>query len=111
MPDRGPAKGSAGGLTFAVKSVEVTLPRGYKKKLQAVVLVGCASDHPNCILAKSKDLIGMEVETVNAEYLRPERGMVQQILDAFRQKSPNQKVILSLVSRSSQTGAIAVPFD
>jgi len=68
-PDRGPPIGEAGGLSFEVRWVEVQFgpvngPH-YQKSRQVVVLVGCDDGHPNCALAKSKNLLGMEVGSVD----------------------------------------------
>ena len=57
-PDRGPPMGDAGGLSFAMQSVEVEMgpangPK-YKKNLQVVVLTGCVDGQAHCALAKSR---------------------------------------------------------
>jgi hypothetical protein len=100
-PDRGPPMASTAGLDFAVQSVEVKYPPGYTKMQQVVVLTGCTDGHPNCGLARSKNLIGMEVNTVDDQYLLPENGMVQQIVDAFENKKGDRTVTLELYSRAS----------
>ena len=100
-PDSGPPMATVAGLDFAVQSVEVRYPPGYTKTQQVVVLTGCTDGHPNCELARSKNLIGMEVNEVDDQYLRPEIGMVQQIVDAFENKSGAKTVTLKLYSRSS----------
>ena len=109
-PDRGPLMASAGGLDFAIRSVVVKFPPGYTKTLQVAVLVGCTDGHPNCRLARSKNLIGMEVLTVDGEYLRPENGMVRQIVDAFEHKAAAGTVMLELFSRGSGNQSIKVSF-
>jgi hypothetical protein len=109
-PDRGPPMASAGGLDFAIQSVEVTFPPGYTKTLPVVMLVGCTDGHPNCKLARSKNLIGMEVLTVDDQYLHPEIGMVQQIVDAFEGKSAAKTVTLELYLRGSNGDSIKVFF-
>lgn len=109
-PDRGPPMASTAGLDFAVQSVEVKFPPGYTKTLQVAVLTGCTDGHPNCKLARSRNLIGMEVLTVDDEYLRPENGMVQQIVDAFERKSDAKTVTLELYSRASNNESIKVSF-
>ncbi len=110
VPDRGPPMASVAGLDFAIQSVEVKFPPGYKKRLQVAMLVGCTDGHPNCALAKSRNLIGMEVLEVDGEYLRPENGRVQHIVDAFTRKSAAETVTLELVSRESNKDAIQVTF-
>ncbi len=113
-PDRGPPMGDAGGLSFAVQSVEVQFgpvngPH-YQKTLQVVVLVGCVDGQPNCALARSKNLIGMEVDSVDGESLRPERGMVRQIMDAFASKTAGPTITLELYSRAANSEAVKVGF-
>lgn len=108
-PDRGPPTGNAGGLDFAVQSVEVEM-HGYSKMLQVVVLDGCTDGQPNCALARSRNLIGMEVLTVNGRGLQPQNGMVQQIIDAFGNKTAAPTVTLELVSRESKGEPIKVSF-
>ena len=109
-PDRGPPMATAGGLDFAIQSVEVKFPPGYTKTLPVVVLTGCTDGHRNCELARSKNLIGMEVLMVDGEDLRPENGRVQQIVDAFERKSAAKTVILELYSRGSGSESIKVSF-
>jgi hypothetical protein len=113
-PDRGPLTGSAGSLNFAIQPVQVEMgpengPHYYKTQ-QVAVLVGCTDGQPNCILAKSKNLIGMEVATVDGQELRPENGMVRQILDAFANKSAAQTVTIELFSRLPNSKSIKVSF-
>jgi hypothetical protein len=109
-PDRGPPMATVGGLDFAIQSVEVTFPAGYTKTLQVAVLVGCTDGHRNCRLARFRNLIGMEVLTVDGEDLRPENGMVQQIVDAFERKPAARSVTLELFSRGSGNESIKVSF-
>ena len=109
-PDRGPLMASAGGLDFAIRSVVVKFPPGYTKTLQVAVLVGCTDGHRNCKLARSRNLIGMEVLTVDGEYLRPENGRVQQIVDAFASKSAGRSITLELFSRGSGNQSMKVSF-
>ncbi len=97
-PDAGPPIGSAAGLDFAIQSVSVKMPPGYTKSWPVVVLTGCTEGKPNCTLARSRNLIGAEVEDVNGENLEPSKGRVQQILDAF---AHNSAVVLTLYSRES----------
>lgn len=110
IPDRGPPMATAGGLDFAVQSVEVKFPPGYTKRLQVAMLVGCTDGHPNCRLARSKNLVGMEVLTVDGEYLRHENGMMRQIVDAFERKAAARTVTLELLSRGSGNESIKVSF-
>ena len=109
-PDRGPSMATAGGLDFAVQSVDVEFPTGYSKTAQVTVLVGCTEGHRNCRLARFRNLIGMEVLSVNGEGLRPENGMVQQIVDAFESKSAGRSVTLELFSRGSGNESMKVSF-
>jgi hypothetical protein len=113
-PDRGPPMGSAGGLDFAIQSIKVEMgpvngPH-YSKTAQIAVLVGCTDGQPNCELAKSRHLIGMEVLTVDGQNLRREKGMVQQIIDAFANQATARTVTLELSSRGSQDEPIKVSF-
>ena len=77
-PDRGPPAGDAGGLSFTVQPVQVEFgpangPHYYKTE-QVVVLTGCADPTPNCKLAKTKNLVGMEVSAVDGMGLRAGKG-------------------------------------
>jgi hypothetical protein len=83
-PDAGPFTLSVAGLDFAIQDVKVKYPPGYTKTFQVAVLTGCTEGHANCTLAKAKNLIGMEVESVNGESLRPEAGRLHQIAQAFK---------------------------
>ncbi len=113
-PDRGPPLGSAGGLDFEVQSVEVEMgpvngPH-YQKSEQVVVLVGCDDGQPNCALARARNLIGMEVDAVDGADLRPEKGMVQQIIDAFAPNAAAPTITLELYSRASNSDPVKVDF-
>jgi hypothetical protein len=109
-PDPGPSSGNAGGLDFSIQSVTVemgpVLGPHYSKTGQIVVLDGCTDGQPNCSLARSKDLIGMEVETVDGQYLRPQNGLVRQILDAFANRTAGATIVLELWRRPSGGGTI-----
>jgi hypothetical protein len=109
-PDRGPPMATTAGLEFAIQSAEVRFPPGYIKTFPVAVLIGCTDGHPNCKLAKSRNLIGMEVLTVDGEYLRPENGMVRQIVDAFDRKSATKTVTLELHPRESEGVSIKISF-
>jgi hypothetical protein len=113
-PDRGPPIGEAGGLSFEVRWVEFQMgpvngPH-YQKRGQVVVLVGCANGQANCALARSKNLIGLEVGSVDGKTLRPERGMVRQIIDAFADKAAAPTIALELYSRAADSEPITVAF-
>ncbi len=113
-PDRGPSMGEAGGLNFEVRWVEFEMgpvngPH-YQKRGQVVVLAGCEDGRPNCALAKSKNLIGMEVGSVDGASLRPERGMVRQIIAAFADKAAPPTISLELYSRAANSEPIEVAF-
>jgi hypothetical protein len=60
--------------------------------------------------AKSRHLIGMEVLTVDGQNLRREKGMVQQIIDAFAREGATRMVTLELFSRGSQNEPIKISF-
>ena len=113
-PDRGPPLGEAGGLSFEVRWVEYQMgPAGgphYQKRGQVVVLVGCDEGQANCALARSKALIGMEIASVDGARLRPERGMVRQIMDAFANKAAAPTITLELYSRADDIQTIEVAF-
>jgi hypothetical protein len=113
-PDRGPPIGEVGGLSFEVRWIKVEFgPRDgphYQKTLQVVALVGCVDGRPNCALAKSKNLIGMEVGSVDGANLRPEYGMVRQIMDAFADKAAPATVALEFYARAADSEAITVAF-
>ncbi len=113
-PDRGPPTGEAGGLSFAVQSVAVEMgpangPK-YKKSQQVVVLTGCVEAQPNCTLAKSKNLIGMEVGSVDGKSLSPAVGMVRQIIDAFADKTAPATITLELYAAGADSPAVKVDF-
>jgi len=113
-PDHGPPMGSAGGLDFAVQSFQVEMGPAngphYYKTYPAAVLTGCTDGQPNCALAKSKKLIGLEVAAVDGRELRPEIGMVRQIMDAFANKAAAPTVTLELFSRGSNSRPVKVSF-
>lgn len=108
-PDRGPPTGSAAGLDFAIEPVTVEM-HGYTKTWPAVFLVGCEEGRDNCRLARSRSLIGMEVILVDGQGLRPEYGMVRQILDAFADKAAGRRVKLELVSRAPDAKPVEASF-
>jgi hypothetical protein len=110
-PDHGPAAASAAGLDFAIQSVSVKFPPGYSKEAQVVVLTDCTDGRPNCKLARSRHLIGMEVVSVDGRDLRPEIGMVQQIINAFATRSGGRTVTLELYSRASGGPSVKVAFE
>jgi hypothetical protein len=100
-PDRGPPIGDAGGLSFAVQSVQVEFGPAngphYQKTEQVVVLTGCADGTPNCALAKKRNLLGMEVSEVDGAELMPEKGMVREILAAFADSKAPATIALTLL--------------
>lgn len=112
-PDKGPPIGSAGGLDFQVESALYMMGppgRQYSKQEQIVVLTGCTEGRRNCSLAKRKNLIGMQVESVDGAYLRPENGMIQQIIDAFARKGAGPAVTLEFSARDGGQTAQSVAF-
>jgi len=113
-PDRGPPMGDAGGLTFMVQSVEVEMGPAngphYSKTEQVVVLTGCAEETPNCKLAKTKNLVGMEVVAVDGMGLMPEKGMVRQILDAFADAKTPATIALTLYGRAADAQPVEIKF-
>lgn len=113
-PDRGPPEGEAGGLSFMIRSVAFQMgpangPR-YTKTRQAAVLAGCADGTPNCALAKSKTLIGMEVSAVDGMRLRPQKGMVRQILDAFADAKAPATITLTFYGPAANARPVEVAF-
>ncbi len=113
-PDRGPPSGDAGGLSFMVQSVQVEFgpangPHYYKTE-QVVVLTDCAGGTPNCALAKKKNLVGMEVSDVDGAGLRPEIGMVRQILAAFADPKAPATIALTLYARAADSQPVEVKF-
>jgi len=113
-PDRGPPMGDAGGLSFAVQSVQVEMgpangPHYYKTE-QVVVLTDCAAGTSNCALAKTKNLVGMEVTDVDGAELRPEKGMVAQILAAFADAKAPATVALTFYGRAADSKSVEVTF-
>jgi hypothetical protein len=108
--DVGPRAGSAGGLNFAIHSVGVMMPRGFERHFDVVVLVGCIEGKPNCVLAQSRNLIGMEVNSVDNQELQPRLGQVQQVIDAFTRKADATTITLELYSRETNQQPIRVIF-
>ena len=109
-PDQGPASASAAGLDFALQSRQVRMPPGYYKTYPVVVLTGCTEGTANCKLAHAKNLIGMEVSTVDGSFLQPQIGRVQQIVNAFTSKSGPKTVTLELYSRDTSDKPFTVSF-
>ena len=113
-PDRGPPMGDAGGLSFMVQSVQVEFGPAngphYNKTEQVVALTGCAEGTPNCALAKTKNLIGMEVSAVDGAELMPEKGMVAQILAAFADLKAPATIALTLYGRAADSKPVEVKF-
>jgi hypothetical protein len=113
-PDRGPPLGDAGGLTFMVQSVQVEFGPAngphYSKTEQVVALTGCAEGTPNCALAKTKNLVGMEVSAVDGVELMPEKGMVAQILAAFADAKAPATIALTLYARAADSQPVEVKF-
>ena len=116
-PDRGPSSAVAGGLNFAVQSVEVRMrpdspAHSFYRTLQVIVLVGCVDGHSNCRQARAKNLIGMEVSAVDGHDLQPRYGRIQQIVDAFENAGTTKPVTLDLFSRAAASGmSIVVSFE
>ncbi len=113
-PDRGPPSGDAGGLSFMVQSVQVEFgpangPHYYKTE-QIVVLTGCAQGTPNCALAKTKNLVGMEVTDVDGAELMTEKGMVAQILAAFADSKAPATIALTFYARAADAQPVEVAF-
>jgi hypothetical protein len=113
-PDRGPPIGDAGGLTFAVQSVQVEFGPAngphYSKTEQVVVLTDCAEGASNCKLAKTKNLVGMEVSAVDGAELMPAKGMVAQILAAFADAKAPATIALTLYGRAADSQPVEVKF-
>jgi hypothetical protein len=113
-PDRGPPMGEAGGLSFMVQSVQVEMGPAngphYSKTEQVVVLTGCAEGTPNCALARAKNLVGMEVSDVDGRGLRPEIGMVKEILDAFADPKAPATIALTFYARAADSQSVDVSF-
>jgi len=84
IPDAGPTTLAVAGLDFTIQPVTVRYPPGYSKTFQTAVLTGCAEHHPNCRLAQAKNLIGMEVDSLNGEALNPRPGRLAMIREAFQ---------------------------
>jgi hypothetical protein len=82
----------------------------YFKTEQVVVLTGCADRTPNCVLAKKKNLVGMEVSADDGAALAPEKGMVTQILDAFANSKAPATIALTLYARAADSQPVEVKF-
>lgn len=109
-PDQGPPSASVAGLDFAMQTGQVRMPPGYYKTFPIVVLVGCTEGTANCKLAHAKNLIGMEVDTADGAYLRPEIGRIKQIVDAFNSKSGAKTVTLEFSPRDTNGQSVKVSF-
>lgn len=109
-PDRGPPAATVAGLVLTVQDYTVKYPPGYTKTFQGVFLTGCTDGHANCKLAKAKNLIGMQVYSVDEEGLQPEYGMIRQVIEAFAHKKGAQKVTLELFARNSGRDTVKVAF-
>jgi hypothetical protein len=113
-PDRGPPIGDVGGLTFMIQAIQVEMgpangPR-YSKTEQVAVLTDCAKGAPNCALARAKNLVGMEVSAVDGAELRPEIGMVRQILDAFADPKAPATIVLTFYASAADSQPVEVTF-
>jgi hypothetical protein len=82
----------------------------YSKTEQVVVLTDCAAGTPNCALAKTKNLVGMEVSAVDGAELRPEKGMVAQILAAFADPKAPATIALTLYAHAADAQPVEVKF-
>ncbi len=96
----GPPIGDAGGLMF---ELDLDGPL-------AVTLGGCVDGQPNCALARSRNLLGMEVVAVDGVELRPEGGFVRQIMRAFADEAAGPTITLELRSRTANGEPIHVDF-
>ncbi len=110
-PDRGPTSASVAGLDFAFQSIQVLRPGGFYRSQDVPVLIGCTNGHPNCQVAKSKTLIGMEVYSVDSVELQSQNGKIQQLVDAFTSKTAPKTVTLELFKRGSDGKSVFIPFQ
>ena len=74
------------------------------------MLTGCADGTPNCALAKTKNLVGMEVAAVDGAELMPAKGMVAQILAAFADPKAPATIALTLYGRAADSQPVEVAF-
>jgi hypothetical protein len=110
-PDQGPRMATVCGLAFSFQTIVVTMPPGYQKSHDVVILSGCEDGTANCALARRKNLIGMQVLSVDGHYLQPVPGEIQMILDAFADKHANGPVMLELYSRETDNNtSLTLPF-
>ena len=107
-PDRGPTQVTVAGLRFELGSYEVKSGPHYNKHYPMAVLAGCVEDHPNCKLARERNLIGAQVVGVAEGTLTPERGMLRQIADAFA--DARKPVLLVLSRRVADEAPVDVVF-
>lgn len=110
-PDKGPRAGTAGGLNFTIESVSVEMPGGYTKSTEVVVLTGCVDGHHNCVLARSRHVIGWEVQAVDGHGLDPTKGRITQLLDAFAAKRGGTSVALELWRPGPDGKPVTVAFS
>ena len=109
-PDQGPPSASVAGLDFAMQTGRARMPPGYYKTFPIIVLVGCTEGTANCTLAHSNNVIGMEVDTVDGDYLRPEVGRITQIVNTFKSKPGAKTVALKFSRKGSGGQTVTVSF-
>jgi hypothetical protein len=113
-PCRGLPIADGGGPTFSVQSVQLALGPAngphYSKTEQVVVRTDCAAETPNCAPARAKNLVGMEVVSVDGVGLAPEKGMVRQILNAFANAKAPATVALILYGHAADSQPVEVAF-
>ena len=109
-PDQGPPSASVAGLDFAMQTGRARMPPGYYKTFPIIVLVGCTEGTANCTLAHSNNVIGMEVDTVDGDYLRPEVGRITQIVNTFKSKPGAKTVALKFSPKGSGGQTVTVSF-
>ncbi len=96
-----PMRGAAGGLIFETR---------YESGWLVVILVGCDDGRPNCALARSKHLLGMEVLAVDGEELWPEEEMVSRIMAASADAAAAPTITLELTSHAANSAPIQAVF-
>ncbi len=76
----------------------------------AVILGGCLDGRPNCALARSQNLLGMEVVAVDGVAVAREGAFVRQILRAFADEAAAPTITLEFHSRPPNSRSVHVEF-
>ncbi|MGD1038694.1 MAG: hypothetical protein ABR878_16290 [Roseiarcus sp.] len=97
---------AAAGLNFE------TIVRDFSRPVRPVAeLVGCVDGRPNCALARSKKLIGMEVQGIDGQNFRDDLNVAEQIIGAFHREGAAATIELDFQSNASTGEPVRVEFS